>query len=254
MSVGRNVHASSAGTLSMVPGWAWLSLLIFFLPKRPQWSCYIYVVLWCENTFKGHDKAVHSSIAHRGRQRFIFQLSSDRNYLSLIRMKIGIYVFLANIPRFTTQKLAGKCSELLLYNRNVFSSKVCYIRNRTGLDSTLRLCICLAKLTINTMFIIEQKAPVPFLKHLWFITTSLLDLNGQIPGQRDVRHLLRKIYWNSSFLKDQGRRKGGIWKQQPWTLHCFHKHALEWKKHELSNGSWNENPGKKWPINTLQTS
>lgn len=153
LSAGRNVHASSAGTLSMVPGWAWLSLPTFFLPKCSQWSWYIYLVLWCEDTFKGHDKAVHSFIAHRGRQQLIFQLSSHISYLSLIGMKIGIYIFLANVPRFTTetcqkmQCIAAEQQERLL--------KVCCIRNRTGLGSTSRLCICLAKLTINTMFIIE---------------------------------------------------------------------------------------------------
>lgn len=38
---------------------------------------------------------------------------------------------MANIPRFTAQKLAGRCSELLLCGRNVFSSQVCYTRSRT---------------------------------------------------------------------------------------------------------------------------
>lgn len=54
-----------------------------------------------------------------------FSFFAEKLFTSIIRMKIGNYIFLANIPRFTTQKLARRCSELLLCNRNVFSSKVC---------------------------------------------------------------------------------------------------------------------------------
>lgn len=160
---------------------SWRSMMVskFFLPKYSHYSGIEFV--WCEDTFNRYDKAVHSFIAHRRKKQLTFQLASHKLFNSIIRMKIRIYIFLANIPRFTTQKLERRCNELLLYNRNV-----CYIRNRTGLGSTLRLCICLAKLIINTLFIIEQKALVPFLKHLWFITTLLLELNGQISVQHDV--------------------------------------------------------------------
>lgn len=112
--------------------------------------------------------------------------STQKLFTSIIRIKTRIYIFLANIRRFTTQKLARRCSELLLCNRNAFSSKVSCIRNRTGLGSTLRLQPALAKLIINTMFITQQKVPAPFLKHLGLITTSLLDLNSHISVQWDV--------------------------------------------------------------------
>lgn len=66
-------------------------------------------------------------------------------------------------------------------------------------------------------------------------------------------HLHRKICWNSFLFMDVVGGKGGMWKEQPWTLQCFHKHALGIKSLNLQRGVKMENPGEKWPINILHT-